>query len=196
MIVYYLLWCALLSGLSFHRRRFASQRAASCERAHTLTPRTYIQYTSAPERVRSARERAKRERESEVLNAKQTHSHGRYFPSGCQISRRPRLWLCVCDDGVKIITFIHIECMAGHQWGAEQRARRKRAEPLFIIRPRALAANTHTFRLTALEMRCACISLNFLWQVTSSLPSPPILLQISILFAETHVHYGLVNVSW
>lgn len=149
MIVYYLLWCALCLRLSFRRRRFASASAYS--RRELI----YIQYTSTPESVRAARER-------EVLNAKQTHSHGRYFPSDCQISRWPRLWLC--DDGVKIITFIHIECMAGHQWGAE----RGEKEPSDYL-SYAPAPSPQTRTHSELQRWGACISLNFLWQVTSSL---------------------------
>lgn len=161
MIVYYLLWCALYLRLSFRRRRFASASAYS--RRELIYPI----YITTWECARGPRVR---EREREVLNAKQTHSHGRYFPSGCQISRRPRLWLC--DDGVKIITFIHIECMAGHQWGAERGE--KRAERLFIIRPRALATNTHTSR--ALEMRCVHLIKFPLTSefITAAVPSPAI----------------------
>lgn len=136
-----------------------------CERTHTHAENVYPIYISTWESAERARE-SKRERESEVLNAKQTHSHGRYFPSGCQISRRPRLWLCV----MMALKLSHLFIL--NVWPAINEAQseeKKSRATIYHTPPRPRRKHAHIQTRRALEMRCACISLNFLWQVTSSL---------------------------
>jgi hypothetical protein len=141
-----------LSGLSFHRRRFASLRA------HTHSRRERISNIHQHLRECGARAR-EQERESEVLNAKQTHSHGRYFPSGCQISRRPRLWLCV----MMALKLSHLFIL--NVWPAINEAQseeKKSRATIYHTPPRPRRKHAHIQTRRALEMRCACISLNFL----------------------------------